>query len=658
MLDDIKGIGPKTIKILNKLGIKNKYDLVNYYPFRYDILEKSNLDNLIQDDKIIIDGIVENIPNVFYFNKKMNKMMFRLNIEARILNITIFNRAFLKSKLTIGTKVIVIGKYDQKHNTVVATDIRFGLLSSEPKIEPIYHCCNGISSFQIHNYIESIIKDFNVDNLLPDYLIDKYQFLSKKECLQEIHNPTSINKLKRARIHLKYEELFLFMLKINNLKKNSNYYKGLERNVSYDDIQLFIDKLPFKLTSDQLESVNKIYKDLVSSKRMNRLLQGDVGSGKTVVAIISLYINYLSGYQGALMAPTEVLALQHYENIKELLPDINIAFLSGNTKSREKKKIINNLQQGKIDIIVGTHSLFSDDVLYYNLGLVITDEQHRFGVVQRSSLKNKGITPDVLYLSATPIPRTYALTIYGDMDISSIKTRPFGRKEIITYVKKSNQIKEVLSMMLEQIKEGHQVYVIAPVIEDNDNSELESAEALYTKINRAFSKICNIGLLHGKMNKEEKEEVMNKFKNNDISILISTTVIEVGVDVKNATMMVIFDSYRFGLSTLHQLRGRVGRNQLQSYCILISDKEAARLDVMTKTNDGFKISEEDFKLRGSGDIFGIKQSGDMNFNIADIKQDFNILTKAKEDVEKFLEEKDINEYPHLKAIINKSVNLD
>ena len=439
------------------------------------------------------------------------------------------------------------------------------------------------------------------------------------------------------------------MLKINYLKLKNNFQFGLKRIVNKNKINEFISNLSFKLTPDQEKCVDEIYNDLISEKRMNRLIQGDVGSGKTILAIISMYINYLGGYQSALMAPTEILATQHFENVKKLFEkyNINVSLLTGKLKSKDKKIIYEKLQNGDIDVVIGTHALFTDDVKYNNLGLVITDEQHRFGVNQRASLKNKGFVPDVLYMSATPIPRTYALTIYGDMDISSIKTLPSGRKEIITYLKNDNQIKEVLNMMYEQLKDGHQVYVIAPLIEESDKISLENINELYEKMNKAFGKIYNVGMLHGKMTAQEKEEVMEKFEKNIVQILVSTTVIEVGVDVKNATMMVIFDSYRFGLSAIHQLRGRVGRNSLQSYCILISNKNTERLKILTETNDGFKISEEDFKLRGSGDLFGVRQSGDMNFKLANIKNDYDILLRAKSDSDECL--KNIDLYSDIKT---------
>lgn len=662
-LDSLKGIGPKTIKILNKLGIYNKEDLLTYYPYRFEIIERTNIDLLNQDDRVVIDGIVENIPTIFFFNKKLNKMTFRLNTGNNIYPVSIFNRAFLKKNMYIGTQVSVIGKYDKKHGTIIATDIKLSLLPNKSIIEPVYHVCNGISSKELNKLIISNLdNNIDIEEYIPEYLINRYKLINKKDSILQIHHPLNKQMLSKALNYLKYEELFLFMIKMHYLKNTQNSLLGLKRNVPKQKVISFINNLPFKLTNDQLKSVKSIYEDLISSKRMNRLLQGDVGSGKTIVAVIALYINYLSNYQGALMAPTEILAVQHYNNLLDLYKDtdIKVELLTGKLKQSEKKKICKRLINSEIDIIIGTHSLFSDDVIYNNLGLVITDEQHRFGVNQRSSLKNKGITPDILYLSATPIPRTYAISLYGDMDISSIHTRPNGRKEIITLLKKNKEIKDVLDLMYQELKKKHQIYVIAPLIEDSENSNTENVYELKNKIDRAFGKICNSAILHGKMTSQEKDEVMERYKNNEISILISTTVIEVGVDVKNATMIVIFDSYRFGLSQLHQLRGRVGRNELQSYCILISDQEADRLNVLTKTSDGFKVSEEDFKLRGSGDLFGTRQSGDMHFKLADIKQDFNILLRAKEDCQEVLNSQDFvkdKKYVKLRNMLEKSMNM-
>ena len=660
MLNNLVGIGPKTLKALNKLNINSREELFSYYPYRFDIIKRSNIELLNQDDKVIIDGIVESIPTIFFYSKKFNKMDFMLNTGNNVYKVIIFNRAFLKQKINIGTNITIIGKYDKKHNTLVASDIKLSLLPSYTVIEPIYHVNKSITSKELNRLIVSNLENVVFNEYIPKYLIDRYKLIDKVSSIKEIHNPTSSINLNKAINYLKYEELFLFMLKINYLKSKRIDNYGLERNVDKKLVINFINNLPFKLTDDQLKSVKDIYKDLTSKKRMNRLLQGDVGSGKTIVAVLALYINYLSNYQGALMAPTEILAEQHYNNLINLYKDtnINVELLTGKMKVSEKKKIYKRLINNEIDILIGTHALFSDDVIYNNLGLVITDEQHRFGVNQRTSLKNKGITPDILYLSATPIPRTYAITLYGDMDISSIHTRPNGRKEIITILKKNKEIKDVLDLMYQELKQKHQIYVIAPLIEDND-TDMENVYQLKEKMDRAFSKICVTEVLHGKMSSKEKDEVMEKYKNNEISILISTTVIEVGVDVKNATMIVIFDSYRFGLSQLHQLRGRVGRNELQSYCVLISDQEAERLHVLTKTSDGFKVSEEDFKLRGSGDLFGTRQSGDMQFKLANIKRDFSILLRAKEDSKEVLSSKEYvnNKKINILDMLDKSMDI-
>lgn len=661
-LEELKGLGPKGLRLLGQLGIHTIQDLIHYYPFRYDVLKRTDLNCASKEDKVIIDGMVESVPSVFHINRKLDKMDFKMNAQNRLLRVTIFNRGFLKSQLSIGKLVTIIGKYDPIHNHVVASELRIGGLEKE-SIEPVYHTIYGISSKQLSHYIALALKEsITVENYVPSIYQEKYKFLSKEKSIHIVHQPNNEVELKKAEERIKYEELFLFMLKMNYLKNNRQNKIGLQRNINYEKVQTFIDTLPYTLTEDQQESVRSIYQDLTSPKRMNRLLQGDVGSGKTVVAFLASYMNHLSGYQSALMAPTEILAEQHYQNALALYKntDMRIGLLTGKMKAKEKREIYQALEQGEIDLIIGTHALFTDAVHYANLGLVITDEQHRFGVNQRSSLKNKGITPDILYMSATPIPRTYALTLYGDMDISSIKTVPKGRKPIITTVFSNRDIKTVLESMYEQIKLGHQIYVIAPLIEESDKSDFENVHELEEKMNKAFGKICKIGILHGKMKPAEKEDVMQQFSNNEIQILISTTVVEVGVDVPNATMMVIFDSYRFGLSALHQLRGRVGRSDLQSYCILISERETERLQILTKTNDGFKVSEEDFLLRGSGDLFGAKQSGDMVFQMANLKNDFSILLKAKQDSEEFLEQYDSKDSFSQKIIelIEKSMDLD
>ena len=645
MLKDIKGVGPRALTLLSKIGINTVDDLVCHYPFRYEFLVRGNLAETNDGDHIIIDGKIESSPILVRFKAGLNKMNFRLVTASGVVGVSIFNRAFLKSQLTVGTTVTVIGKFDKPKNVITASEIKMESLSNKVKIEPVYHLTSGLTNKNMALYINMALlsQSKEIHDSIPLKYQEKYNFSNKRMALNIVHNPPSKEKLKEAMIRLKYEELFEFMFKINYLKEeNKKSNSGIARSIDKTKVEDFISKLPYELTKDQNTAVNTIIKDLESKSRMNRLLQGDVGSGKTIVSFIAMYANYLSGYQSALMAPTEILATQHFSNLKDIFKDynLNMALLTGSTSKKEKDLIYEELKNGDIDIIVGTHALIQDDVTYHNLGLVITDEQHRFGVNQRANLQNKGQKPDTLYMSATPIPRTYALTIYGDMDVSTIKTRPKGRKKIKTVVKTNKEIKDVLEMMYEELKQGHQIYVIAPLIEESENSDLTNVNDLKEKMTLAFGSKYKIDLVHGKMASAAKELIMNEFLQNKVQILISTTVIEVGVDVPNATMMVIFNAERFGLSTLHQLRGRVGRSELQSSCILISDNDTKRLEIMENTNDGFEISEEDFKLRGHGDLFGTKQSGDMTFKIADLKADYKILLQAREDSLEYLLDKD------------------
>ncbi len=637
LVSELKGVGPKASKSLEKLNIVTVEDLLTYYPFRYQLIKRSNLEELKQDDPVIMDGTVESIPIVSHFGK-MNRMKFSINTGNTLLQVLIFNRNFLKPHLKLGSTVTIFGKYDLKHQTIVASDIRLSALPKVPTVESVYHETKGITSKQLSKFVKEALSTSTVKDTLPEDIKEKYHFLEKMESVLELHFPTSTEHYKKALLRLKYEELFTFMLKIQTLKQKREKEPGIARRIPHEKLEEFLKHLPFLLTKDQLSSIESIYADLTSSKRMNRLLQGDVGSGKTIVAFIAMYLNYLSGYQSALMAPTEILATQHYQSLEKLLKgyDIEIGLLTGKLKASEKKKLYEKMKNGQIDMIIGTHALVSEAVEYKNLGLVITDEQHRFGVNQRDYLKHKGVTPDILYMSATPIPRTYALTIYGDMEVSSIHTMPKGRTPVKTSIKSMDEMKSVLESMLEELKCGHQIYVVAPLIEDTLESNFENVEDLKKKMEKAFGKYFRVGMLHGKMKKEEKELIMREFYENKIQILISTTVVEVGVDVGNATMIVIFDSERFGLSSLHQLRGRVGRNELQSYCILLCKEKVERLNILEQTTDGFKISEEDFRLRGSGDLFGVRQSGDMNFKLADVKEDFSLLQRAKEDSELYL----------------------
>ena len=641
LLSDVKGIGPRALCLLNKIGIYTIEDLVTHYPFRYDVLQRGNLQDTEDGGHIVIDGRIESVPILMRFKAGLNKMNFRLVTQSGVVGVSIFNRAFLKSKLEVGTGVTVIGKFDKSKNVITASEIKLETLSNKVKIEPIYHCTNGLTNKNMATYINMALLMFGkeIKDYIPKQYVEKYNFLNKKTALNIIHNPSTEEKLKEVKIRLKYEELFAFMLKINYLKmENKKNNQGLERKIDRSKLDKFIKKIPFSLTNDQKTAVDDIINDLESKNRMNRLLQGDVGSGKTIVSFIAMVANYLSGYQSALMAPTEILAVQHYNNLKEFLngTDITVELLTGSTPKKEKQVIYEDLKDGKINIVIGTHALIQEEVTYNNLGLVITDEQHRFGVNQRANLQNKGIKPDVLYMSATPIPRTYALTIYGDMDMSIIKERPKGRQPITTYVKSNDEITEVLEMMYKELKQNHQVYVIAPLIEESENSDLATVCKLKDQMMLAFGKKYKIDIVHGKMASAAKDLIMQEFAQNKIQILISTTVIEVGVDVANATTMVIFDANRFGLSTLHQLRGRVGRGTSKSQCILISSTDTKRLEIMKETDDGFVISEEDFKLRGHGDLFGTKQSGDMAFKIASLKSDYKILLQAKKDSKEYL----------------------
>ena len=643
-LKDVRGIGPKSLSLLNKININTIEDLVTHYPFRYDYLERNELSKVEDGEKITIDGKIESMPILMRFKAGLNKMNFRLVTQSGVVGVSIFNRAFLKSQLSVGTGVTVIGKLDKTKNVITANDIKMGVLTNKAKIEPVYHCTSGLTNKNLSTYINMALLEFGKD--IPDYIpeeyINRYNFLNKKTSLNVIHNPSTTEKLKEVTIRLKYEELFQFMFKINYLKlQNKKEKNGLKREIDRTKLEEFIKKIPFELTNDQLKAIEEIVNDLEATHRMNRLLQGDVGSGKTVVAFTGMFVNYLSGYQSALMAPTEILATQHYNNLCNFLKDtdIKVALLTGSVTKKDKLEIYKGLKNGSINMVIGTHALIQDEVEYNNLGLVITDEQHRFGVHQRANLQNKGIKPDVLYMSATPIPRTYALTIFGDMDVSTIKERPKGRQKIDTFVKKNSEIKEVLGMMYEELKNKHQVYVIAPLIEESENSDLNTVNELRDQMKLAFGEKYKIDIVHGKMASGAKDLIMDQFKKNEVQILISTTVVEVGVDVPNATTMVIFDADRFGLSTLHQLRGRVGRGTSKSQCILISDSDAERLKIMEREDDGFIISEEDFKLRGHGDLFGTKQSGDMSFRIASIKNDYKILLQAKKDSKEYLLDK-------------------
>lgn len=651
-LQDINLISLQNLKYLEKYNITTSQDLLEFYPYRYQVLNPSSLES--KDNLLTVNAKIVSTPIITYLKSKLNVLRFKAIVNNQIINVSIFNRGFLKKNLTIDKEVILIGKYNNKLNSFTASEIKMGRLNNT-QIIPLYHNVKGIKNNTLEKYVKYLLENTTIIDELPSYLKEKYHLCSLQEAYQYIHFPKNKEELKEAQRRLIFEELFEFMLKMMFLKELNQTGKGVSKEFDENKVEKFLKDLPFTLTEDQQSAIKEGLHDLKDKKRMNRLLLGDVGSGKTIVATVLLYANFLSGYQGVFMAPTEILATQHFFNTHALFQACNVQvdLLVGSMSKKEKENILQRIKNKEIDILIGTHAVLNENLHFANLGLVVTDEQHRFGVCQRENLQNKGDYPDMLFMSATPIPRTYALTLYGDMDTSIIKQKPRGRKDIITKVVLEKDLKEVLLNTLEEIKNGHQVYVVAPMIDENDENNLKNVYLLKEKFSLAYHEKVPIGILHGKMKKEEKNEVMNAFKNNQIKILISTTVVEVGVDVSNATVMIIFNAERFGLATLHQLRGRVGRSALQSYCYLICNEKKERLMVLEESNDGFYISEKDFEFRGEGDLFGIKQSGDMAFKIADLKRDYHILLVAKKEAEYFLQNKLYTQRQHYEKIIHK-----
>lgn len=661
-LSKIKGCGPKTIEYLNKLNIFDVDSLVRFFPYRYNIFTPVNIDSGSEEDTIVVSGTITSPVKVSFIKRNFNRLSFTFETNNICTNVVIYNRAFLKPHLLIGKKITLIGKYNKIKNQFTASDIKLFALTTTI-VEPVYHTVNGLKSSTITKCINNALtSDIEVSEIIPEYLSNKYGLLNTLDAIKEIHNPTNTKMLKQAQLKLIYEEFFEFMFKINLIKyKNQIFDDFVVKEVTEDMVKKVLESVPFALTDDQKNAINEIVDDFNNFKRMNRLILGDVGSGKTIVSFIAILINNMCGYQSALLAPTEVLARQHYDNFTSLFPNIKVELLVGSLNAKEKKSIIEKLKNNEVDVLIGTHAMLESSVEFANIGLVVTDEQHRFGVNQRKTLQNKGKFVDVLYMSATPIPRTYALTIYGDMDISYIKEKPAGRKEIITKQYKFEEIKEACSVIEKELIAKHQAYVIAPLIEDENDTELNDLKQIEETLKDNLKGKYNIGILHGKMKQVEKDKVMNNFKIGKLDLLISTTVIEVGVDVKNATVIAIFNAERFGLATLHQLRGRVGRNSIQSQCLLISDKDTERLKVMEESNDGFYISERDFEIRGSGDLFGIRQSGDMIFKIANIKRDFKILLQCKSDTEEFVLnniENDFRNYSYYRNILLQLMNND
>ncbi len=639
--------------ILDDLGIKTVEELLMYYPFRYEENICKPFKEWEINDTVIFGAILLSQPSTFRYGKR-SMTRFKVLYDDKELNITIFNRPWLKVQ---GDKIVIKGKYDGA-SKVTALNYSFHDIEDEIGIKAIYPLKENIRQSDIQAMIKKGLEIYRSEDILPLSLKNKYQLMDLNEALKEIHLPSSKDKLKKAITRLKYDEFLRFYSTLKMLK-DSNETSSKAKKIDLNAIDILIHNLPFKLTSDQQKCVDDILKDLASPYMTTRLIQGDVGSGKTIVAAIALYASVKAGYQGALMAPTEILAKQHYQSLKAILKDINIVMLSSDTKKdTEIKKMI---EDNKAQIIIGTHALFSDDVIYHNLGLVIADEQHRFGVKQRRKLKEKGQDVDLLLMSATPIPRTLASSIYGDMDVSTIETMPIGRKGCDTYLLKSNSIVSIMDEIKKTMASGKQVYIITAAIEHSDAIKVKDATNLYNSLLEVM-KPYRLGLLHGKMNQELKTATMNAFINHEIDILVSTTVVEVGVNVKNATMMIIYDADRFGLSQLHQLRGRIQRGDDKGTCYLLTDSKdeniLKRLNVLVNSNDGFYIASEDLKLRGPGDILGTRQSGLPPFILGDLIADTKFIEVCKKDANEIIERSSEVEFQNYYAKIKSLAILN
>ncbi|OUQ15058.1 ATP-dependent DNA helicase RecG [Massilimicrobiota sp. An142] len=630
----------RRLEILASMNITTLEDLIYQYPYRYEVIEEKYPTD--EDEHLIIEATVIS-PVKIFFKGKMSRMSFE--VEDKYLQhfqVNIFNRHFLRQHLKLGTTITIIGKC--VNHRITASDIKIKPLQDISGIYPVYSLKEGITQKSFRQYVKKALSLLNheFDDFIPEKYRIQHHLIRKESALYCIHFPENKKDVQEALKYLKYEEFLKFQLTMQLMKQQRTQEMGIAKDFDVTQLQSLILSLPFALTKDQQTAIKEIVEDLKSPQMMYRFLQGDVGSGKTVVSSVALYANYLAGYQGALMAPTEILATQHYQTLSRFFEntDVRIELLTGSLSLKEKERVYQAIQSGEADIVVGTHALFQKKVVYHNLGFVITDEQHRFGVMQRKALKNKGQQVDFLIMSATPIPRTLAISMYGDMDVSTIKTMPQGRLPVKTQYIHSSSMKPILKHLKSYLAQGGQCYVICPLVEDSENLEAKSASQIAEAMQKYFQTQYNVGLLHGQMKEDEKEKVMNGFLNNTIQILVSTTVVEVGVDVKNANMMVIYNAERFGMSQLHQLRGRIGRGQEQAYCYLMSSsssKEAIeRLKYLEKSHDGFEISLYDLKLRGPGEVLGQRQSGLPTFLVADIMKDFPILSIARKDADEII----------------------
>ena len=637
----VKGIGPKRAEKLHKLNIFTLKDLIYYFPRQYEDRSKvKKINQLENEEKVTIKGVITRMDS--YSPKKgMNIIRMDMRDDTGYIKLSFFNQEYIKRAFKSGDSIVVFGKVKIENNFKEFVPIEIEHYSSKPqsncKIEPVYPLTYGLSNKELQGIIRSVLtkEEFKVKEYLPTYILEKYKLCGIDFAVRNIHSPSNKEALKIALYRLVFEEFLILQLGLFYFKNGVNESSGIEfkENEKLNDI---IESLPFKLTKAQNRALSEITQDMTSSKVMNRLVQGDVGSGKTVVALLALASAVLNGYQGALMAPTEILASQHYDSFKEILERFNIKseLLVGSLTKKQKEKVLEKVKNQEVDILIGTHALIEDKVEFENLGIVITDEQHRFGVRQRGRLSNKGDSPDILVMTATPIPRTLALILYGDLDISIIDELPPGRQPIETIAiehKRRNEAYE--NLVRSEVQKGRQVYVVCPLVEESEKIEATAASELVEELKREFFSDLRVGLLHGKMRPAEKDAIMDDFKNKKLDILVSTTVIEVGVNVPNATLMIIENAERFGLAQLHQLRGRVGRGNHKSYCILIYNSKTEvckeRMAIMEETTDGFKISQKDLEIRGPGEFFGTRQHGLPELKVANIFKHIKILKQAQ-----------------------------
>lgn len=641
-VSQLHGVGEERAKALAAMGIESVGDLLEYFPSRYEDYRVRDLTEVKDGERVTLAGTVYGEPSVRYYGKGKSRISVKLVMDRVVVTAVWFNQSFVKNRLAPGKEVLLTGKWDKHKLQITVSEMAEAdseRAAKRGELAPVYPLRGDVTHALLRKLIMQALRQYGKEivEILPAEIVERYRLMPRAQAIQAIHFPTDAENGRQARRRIMFEELFLFQLKIQALRRiNRQQTEGMALSIPMEEVRRFVKSLPFPLTDAQKRVVKEILDDMRAPHAMNRLLQGDVGSGKTVVAAIALLAAVKAGFQGALMVPTEILAEQHVQSLTALLSPhgVQVALLSGSLTAKRRRELIASLQMGLVDVVVGTHALIQEDVFFSRLGLVITDEQHRFGVEQRRILRSKGLTPDVLFMTATPIPRTLAITAFGDMDVSTIDEMPAGRKPVKTTWKKHEQFPAVLEQMRAELRKGRQAYVICPLIEESEKLDVQNAIDVHAQLTQVFPEF-GVGLMHGRLSAKEKDAVMQAFLAGEYAVLVSTTVVEVGVNVPNATYMVIYDAERFGLAQLHQLRGRVGRGSEQSYCVLIADPKSEigkeRMRVMCETTDGFELSQRDLELRGPGDFFGTKQSGLPEFKVADLLSDYKALEVARQE---------------------------